>query len=175
MPNNKPKQMETLTERDIQFLIEDLLLYSGNIREVDGLHGPHAHNAQQVGGVIHTWMDSFHFFTNPLFCDEYSWTIFIPNPFESLRQGHRITERFAFPKIHLDTTLKARYKTANILYNIYNGYTGITEKDRRGDLEDALGYEKLKSIHHVKQAIIRDFRSYKIQLPSGANDLFMKN
>src|SRR5437868_3431950 len=111
--------MTVFTKNDIKNLLADLQLYSGNIREITDLHGPHQHNAGTFGGVIRTWMDSFSFSASPMFCDENSWTIELADPVESLRRGDRRLARLKFPKIHKDLALQERYRIANTLYHAY--------------------------------------------------------
>lgn len=153
--------MTAFTKRDVKRLLEDLRLYSGNIAEITDVHGPHAHSGNHIGGVIHTWMDTFNFMATPIFCDEDSWTIELANPMESLRRGHRSIVLFTFPKIHKRPDLQKRYRIANVIYKAYNGYSNVTEASRLPRYERILGYEKLPSYGRVLEAIIRDFRSYQ--------------
>ena len=153
--------MTAFTKRDIKNLLEDLKLYSGNIMKITGIHGPHTGNGGGIGGVIHTWMDSYKFSADPMFCDEETWCIHLSDPVESLRRGHRHIKFFCFPKIHKNPRQQARYEIANTLYKAYNSYSNVTEASRLAEYEKMLGYHKLASYMEVLEAIVRDFRSHK--------------
>lgn len=94
----QPPHMTAFTKRDIKNLLEDLKLYSGNIMKITGIHGPHTGNGGGIGGVIHTWMDSYKFSADPMFCDEETWCIHLSDPVESLRRGHRHIKFFPSPR-----------------------------------------------------------------------------
>jgi hypothetical protein len=162
MPHKKPSpRMKVFTKKDIKNLLADLQLYSGNIRDITDLHGPHASNGGSFGGVIHTWMDAFNFTAMPMFCGTDSWTIDLADPVESLRYGDRRMVSFTFPKLHKSSALQERYRIANLLYHAYNGYSDVTEASRLPHYERMLGYDRLRTYGHVLQAIVRDFRSYQ--------------
>lgn len=168
-------RMTAFTEQDIDYLLQDLQLYSGNIRDVSDLHGPHSHNGGTFGGVIHTWMDSFNFSASPMFCDEQSWTIDLPDPIESLRCGHRMLVLFSFPKLHKDPALQHRYRIANIIYHAYDGYSNVSEASRLPEYERVLGYEHLPSYGRVLEAIVRDFRSFHEKKRDRARAQYARN
>jgi len=151
--------MREFTQEDATNLIEDLLLYSGNIQKITDLFGVNMHG-DHFGGVIHTNMDSFNFSHNKVFTDDESWTIDLAAPVESILTGHRSLALLKFPKLHKSRELQARYRIANDLYDAYNNFSGLTEDSRIRDLEEALGYENLPSLGRVLAAIIDDFRSY---------------
>jgi hypothetical protein len=90
--------MTAFTKKDIRHLLDDLQLYLGNIAKITDLHGPHSHSGGHIGGIIHTWMDTFNFMATPMFCDEDTWTIDLADPLESLRRGHRSIASFTFPQ-----------------------------------------------------------------------------
>ena len=152
--------MTAFTAQDVTNLLDDLKLYSGNIRKITGLHGPHTPDGH-FGGVIHTWMDAFNFSAYPMFSDDDSWSIDLPDSVGSLQRGHRSIVFFSFPKLHLDPHLQERYRIANILYKAYNGYSNVTEDSRLSHYERLLGYHRLRSFGRVIEAIVRDFRSHQ--------------
>src|SRR3954451_25087843 len=107
MPAKKQStKARPFTKKDVKHCLSDLEIYSGNIREITDVHGPHDHNGGRFGGVIHTWMDAYNFSVSPLFCDDQSWTIELADPIESLRRGHRSITFFTFPKLHKDPALQ---------------------------------------------------------------------
>lgn len=175
LPKKQPVRMSTFTREDVDHLLHDLQLYSGNIAEITDLHGPHPNNGWQFGGVIHTSMDAFNFLASPMWCDEDSWTIDLADPVESLRRGHRSIAYFGFPKLHKDPALQERYRVANLLYHAYNGYPDVSEASRLSHLEQVLGYEKLRTYGRVLDAIIRDFRSFQEKKRERERSQYAKN
>ena len=149
-----------LQETDIPNFLFDLELYCGTIRDITDVHGPHGQMFSTFGGVVHTWMDSFNFTVMNVFCDEKSWGIRLSDPVASLRKGHRHEVSMTIPKLHKDPALVEKYRSANLLYKLYNSNSNVTEDSRRPDLEEALGYSHLPSYMSVVNAIIADFRSY---------------
>lgn len=160
MPSKKHTKKLRFSRLDIKRLLSDLLLYSGNIKKITDVHGPHPHN-DYISGVVHTSMDSFNFMASPLWCDDTAWTIHLSNPVETLRQGHRSVIFFSFPKLYKNSELQKRYRIANLVYDAYNNFTNVTEASRLRDYEQILGYERLKTYNRVLAAIIRDYRSFQ--------------
>ena len=117
MPQNKhPTRMTAFTKVDVDHLLADLRLYSGNIRELGEVYALSSSGVGSFGGKIHTWMDTFTFSALPVLCDEESWTICLVDPVQSIRCGGSIQSSFRFPKIHKDPALQERYSLANALY-----------------------------------------------------------
>ena len=166
--------MTKFTAKDIKNLLADLELYSGNIKKVTDIFGPHEHNPSFTG-IAHTCMDSFHFTATPMFCDERSWSIQLADPVESLRHGHRLLASFTFPKLYKTPRLQKKYRIANIIYDAYNNYSHVTEASRLRDYEREIGYEQLPTYSRVLKAIIDDFRSYPQKKRQEMETLYAKN
>ena len=154
--------MHQFTREEFQLLLEDLLLYcgDGNIREIIDTYGPTPHGGE-CGGVVRANMDEFKFTTAALHDQKNYWAIDLPSPVHCLTLGHRRIQTLCFPKIHLDPELAERYRVANILNYCYNYFSGVTNSQRRRDLEHRLGYADLPSPGAVVGRIEKDFRSFK--------------
>ena len=154
--------MHQFTLEEFELLLDDLLLYcgDGNIREITDTYGPTPHGGA-CGGLIRANMDDFKFTTAAFHDQKDYWAIDLPSPKACLTLGHRRIETLCFPKIHLDQALSERYRIANILNYCYNYFSGVTNSQRRRDLEEQLGYSELPTPGAVIGQIERDIRSFE--------------
>ncbi|MCC5851121.1 MAG: hypothetical protein JJU29_23775 [Verrucomicrobia bacterium] len=166
--------MENFTQDDLADLLNDLVVYCGWHVSVSDIHGPFEHDNHAIG-KLHTSMDDFNFTVLPEFCSQEKWTIQLSSPSQSIIRGHRSFEFFSFPKIHTDACLVNKYAVANKIFDTYNSYSNLTEKDRLKELEAQLGYENLLTMQNVIDAIISDFRSYQEKLEKEKENKIQRN
>lgn len=152
--------MQKFTKEDIKNLVDDFQLYSGNVKEISEIYGPHEHNAGSIGGEVRTAMNSFKFSATPMFCDRDYWTIELPDIKACLELGHGRVMHYRVPKIHLDPHLQKEYFIANDIYDQYNDFNDLSKIVRLGNLESLIGLDTLKTANDVMQMIILTYRSY---------------
>lgn len=162
MPPKSDPIWKSFSKRDIENLLADLNLYSGVIREITDIKGGNANGDLALSGIIHTGMDSFPFSAIPMVCGPDSWNILLTDAVASLRLGDRRTVVWQVPKIHKSPALAERYRVANLLYEAYNAYSPATEVCRLTHYETILGYLSLPTHAAVSAAIVKDYRSFRM-------------